>query len=425
MSSSWGIKLESKLTALTETASTETLQALAKWIGFNRKHAAAFAVSLLSAIETATPPRQTLYLQVIHFVLQQELDGLKWDRLAELRVVLAEDVLVPVLESAKATAAWSDKLPTMLKEWDRVNAFGVPTLILQMRKLLNKSSAASLQEAPPVTAAVKAEPADEPDQVVTAVKTQAATEMGAATFTPPPPLVLKQEPKVEMDDDDDDPMKEPSLAATVPSTLPEVTYDFEVSGIPAAEVKPADFIEPCRSVATLQIARDLRNDGAVNLFSLLSGLPEEVRAECAEAAEQEDKYSGLHEDKARPFSQKIAESLLDMDMPEQLQNIRNFRDIVQRQRQARKQVIDLLISSRCNFGANDAAAAFYGSNGIQEMLQQRKQTLVDAMELEGLDVEEEKSRAVPEELAPFTWYEPGDTADVDADESSAKRQRTE
>ncbi len=72
MSSSWGSKLEAKLSALGETSSTESLQALAKWIGFNRKHASIFAVKLKEAVEKATTGRRNVYLYVINDVLKQE-----------------------------------------------------------------------------------------------------------------------------------------------------------------------------------------------------------------------------------------------------------------------------------------------------------------------------------------------------------------
>jgi hypothetical protein len=43
MSSNWGPKLEKKLNALADSASKESIQTLANWIGFNRKHAAVIA----------------------------------------------------------------------------------------------------------------------------------------------------------------------------------------------------------------------------------------------------------------------------------------------------------------------------------------------------------------------------------------------
>ena len=68
----------------------------------------------------------------------------------------------------------------------------------------------------------------------------------------------------------------------------------------------------------------------------------------------------------------------------------------------------MLIRSRCRFGANEAAEAFYELNKTQVELQKRKDTLVDAMALEGLDFEEEETDSKEKKkgagLAPLTWY---------------------
>lgn len=439
MSSSWGSKLEAKLSALGETSSTESLQALAKWIGFNRKHASIFAVKLKEALEKATTGRQNVYLSVIHDVLKQEHGEAKWDRLAQLRVTLAEEVIVPILEAGSATG-WPEKIPSMLKEWDNINAFGVPTLVNQIRKLVSASKtsttstvATNESEKPAAVAsseAAKAMPADILDeskkpapllQVTKEDSAPEATERPSAMEVPAPEVIQEKPPlKLDLEDIHTKKFTAPTLS---PKALQEVTYDFESKDVPAALVKPSDLVEPCRAVATLQIARDLRNDGAVQLSSMLTALPEDLRAECAKATEAGDDYVGLDAEKARAFSLKTSEALLDMDLDEQLQNVRNFRDIVERQRKARKELIHLLIQSRCDFGADDAAAAFYQGDRAKEDLKKRKQILMDAMELEGLDVDEEdKGQAsevvVEEELPPFTWYK-------EEDAMTAKRQRTE
>lgn len=432
MSSSWGNKLESKLSALGEASSTESLQALAKWIGFNRKHAPVFAVKLKEAVEKASTGRQNVYLSVIHDVLKQEQGGTKWDRLADLRVCLGEEVIVPILEGGIA-AGWPEKIPVMLKEWDNLNVFGVPTLIIQIRKLLSasKTSPKAAPSDKPVAvppAAAKPVPTEVPDEPkkpahleTLQVETEAAADVEKPSATDASKSVAEEKQPVDLEIED---RKKYSSTALSPkqAILQEVTYDFETQGIPAKHVKPSDLVEPCRSVATLQIARDLRNDGAVQLSSLLSALPEEVRAECAEAAEAQDAYGELDEEKARDFSVKTSEVLMDMDLEEQLQNVRNFRNIVERQRTARKELIHLLIQSRCNFGADDTAVAFYQADRAKAELMKRKQVLVDAMDLEGLDVEEDKSlaneAAADEELAPLTWF-------TEEDAMAAKRQRTE
>ena len=171
-----------------------------------------------------------------------------------------------------------------------------------------------------------------------------------------------------------------------------VPSNFELQNIPYGKVDSKAFIDPCTAIATLQIARDLRNDTAVQLSSLLKALPEDIKALCEEA-DQESKESGepyeLPADKARELSMRTSEKLLDMDLDEQLQNARTFLEIVGNQREARQRLIYLLIRSRCRFGANEAAEAFTNLEQTMKELQERKGTLLDAMALEGLDFEEE------------------------------------
>ena len=138
-SSSWGSKLEKKLSALADAASKESIQALAKWIGFNRKHAPVIATVLLDAFKTMddNPNRQWLYWQVIHEVLLLEVETPKWDRLLELRVNLGEGCVVPATEALlQAKTLRTDKLPALLQEWDTHNVFGGPTIVSQVRRRL-------------------------------------------------------------------------------------------------------------------------------------------------------------------------------------------------------------------------------------------------------------------------------------------------
>ena len=162
----------------------------------------------------------------------------------------------------------------------------------------------------------------------------------------------------------------------------------------------------------MQIARDLRNDSAVQVSSLLKSLPDEIQTLCEEAdlqVQETGKPYELPEKKARELSVKTSERLLEMDLDEQIQNVRTFIELVEKQQKARKRLIYLLVQSRCQFGANEAAEAFYSLEKIQVELQKRKETLLDAMALEGLDFEEEKQdkdkgKKKARELPPLTWY---------------------
>lgn len=164
----------------------------------------------------------------------------------------------------------------------------------------------------------------------------------------------------------------------------------------------------------------------MQLASLLKALPEDIKELC-EDAEKETKESGqpyeLPADKAREMSLRVSEKLLDMNLDEQLQNARTFLEIVGNQREARQRLIYLLIRSRCRFGANEAAEAFTNLDQISKELKDRKNTLLDAMALEGLDFEEtkeekDKAKRNEKELPPLTWYKKESES---ADEPDAKR----
>jgi hypothetical protein len=203
---------------------------------------------------------------------------------------------------------------------------------------------------------------------------------------------------------------------TTTTTAPLFDFPTTTGGVAATEekaVNPKEFLEPCRAIATLQIARDLRSDGAVQLSSLLSGLPTDVRKACAASAEHDgdnDESFEISEEQAREFSIQVhGDGIVDLDLEEELRNVRTFREIVQRQGEARQKLYTLLTKSNCNFGADEAAAAMYQADKARRVeLRKRKRILADAMELEGLDVPEEKSKTtqVQEKLVPLPWYTP-------------------
>ena len=203
-----------------------------------------------------------------------------------------------------------------------------------------------------------------------------------------------------------------------PTTATGMTkFDFDAhTDIPRTKVHPNEFIEPCRLIATLQIARDLRNDSAVQISSLLQTLPESVRRFIAEAAESMEETRAtsstyeLSDSTAREFVNIMNEQLLDMNIMEQLENVKTFMELIQRQRKARETIHHLLMASRCQFGADDVAATYYSNmNEVYTTLKQRAQILADAMDLEGFEVQPVNPAIaamtqLDNELLPFPWY---------------------
>jgi hypothetical protein len=153
----------------------------------------------------------------------------------------------------------------------------------------------------------------------------------------------------------------------------------------------------------------LQSEAAVHLWGLLQNLPQAVRAFIAESAEQDDAAATLElpESKAREYCTLVSDTLLDLDLTEQLSNVQAYRDLVTRQQAARQQLLNALIASRCEFRADEAAAAYYGVD--DSALKHRAQLLVDAMDLEGLEVQPVTMAAAAQssdELPPLSWYNP-------------------
>ena len=135
MSSSWGKKLEKKLKALADTASKESIQTLANWIAFNRKHASTLVPVLINALLQSknNTKRQWVCWQLVHGVLVMERENSsKWGKLSELRVALGE-ALQPAMESLGSTMP--DQLDKFLQEWEDHNVFEGPSLLSQIRRL--------------------------------------------------------------------------------------------------------------------------------------------------------------------------------------------------------------------------------------------------------------------------------------------------
>ncbi len=192
--------------------------------------------------------------------------------------------------------------------------------------------------------------------------------------------------------------------------------------------------EPCTSIATMQITRDLRNDSSYNLSSLLSKIPSSVMDACQVAKEAASNMNDKDNDtnvtakfqdaKSKiPIDNTIPDDVLDMDINTALANVKLHREIIQKQKEYRKQCIELLIKSRCEFGSSDAAELFYSLDSIGDTLKKRKALILDAMELEGLDFVEAvgdggvDGNQDDKDLGEFSWFSKEQA-------ENAKKQRT-
>lgn len=404
--SSWGKKLETKLSTLTDSASNESIQTLANWIGFNRKHAPAIAETLATALQAQADnaTRQWLYWQLVHeLLLLENSNPTKWNRLQDLRTALGETTIVVAIKGIPNISSQVGE--SLVKEWDEHNVFGGPYLVSQIKRLLT-SPKSEVEDTPKTT-----EPAKEETQ---------ASEPTPATLEPTTSTDTAEHTttKVETPESNETPTSQKRRTSL--SSLKKAEYDFESKNVPAGKVDSREFLEPCKAIATLQIARDLRNDAPVQLASLLDNLPADIQSSI-------DNGQEIDEATIEDYSKRIPAKLLDLDMEEQIANIATFQDIVKRQRAARKTLIYLLLKSRCQFGSNQAAKEFLELPEVSEKLFKRKQLLTDALELEGIDTEDIDNSDVAtsleslKALPALSWYQPdGDNENT----SASKKSRT-
>jgi hypothetical protein len=135
--SSWEGKLNKKLATLTDNASKETIQTVANWVVFNRKHYTIIASTLTKSLQDAhdNPNRKWVYWQLLHEILIADRETpTKWEKLLDLRVSLGE-ALIPAIEQLGNPMFPSNALSDYFKEWESLNAFGGPLLLSQITRL--------------------------------------------------------------------------------------------------------------------------------------------------------------------------------------------------------------------------------------------------------------------------------------------------
>ena len=263
-------RLEQRMSKLADTASKESIQALAKWIGFRRKYVKSFSKSLADAIENpsklksngsssssgvhasaaSTTTRQWLYLQILHEAIILDSGTSRWERLAEMREILG-DALVDVAKSGCLDWATVKKVEVFVKQWDTLNVFGGPTLLNVIKKQLSAPSSAKTMPKVADSTTAAASTLDSMDTEEKGEKASKTTPASPKRSKSPVPRSPKRDrdgaPKIPPNDSsaEEDPAvaKETPVQASPPKVISskseptaptvqrppkkEVTYDFE------------------------------------------------------------------------------------------------------------------------------------------------------------------------------------------------------
>lgn len=208
----------------------------------------------------------------------------------------------------------------------------------------------------------------------------------------------------------------PSLASSATIIKDAMEYDFEAENIPSKEILPQQLMESAKAIATMQITRDLRNDNSHTLSTILNKVPFDVFQRCKELLllqEQRNEQSLSEES----ILSMISDDVLDLDIASCLNNVRLHRDIILKQKQSRQDCTTLLIQSRCNFGSQDAAAAYYTSvDDLIKRIESVQEKISDAAELEGLDFDDDvpDEQEDTKEMKGFEWFSRNDVEDYRA-----------
>jgi len=209
-----------------------------------------------------------------------------------------------------------------------------------------------------------------------------------------------------------------SVRATKRDSVAAVDVEVDFEGVEEAKVEPTQFLDACKVIASIQITRDLGSDAAMNLSSALSNIPSELEEACNTILTQQQKgqdETPITDLLSADSLSNLPDEMLDLDLKYARQSLQTYKEAIRQQRKARLQCLHLLLQSRCSFGSMDAARAFCGGDGsdvsmdtILDKLKKRKEILVDAMALEGLDVEEDeeekKMEKEEEALKPLSWF---------------------
>lgn len=87
---------------------------------------------------------------------------------------------------------------------------------------------------------------------------------------------------------------------------------FTPQGVPERKVDINSLQMPFKTIANMQIARDLRSDTAMQLSSLLSSVPKEVMEACQVAID--DKSAGNDGSVDIEMIPNISDDVLDLDL---------------------------------------------------------------------------------------------------------------
>merc|ERR1711862_65308 len=174
-------------------------------------------------------------------------------------------------------------------------------------------------------------------------------------------------------------------------------------------------------------------DSATRYSQLLQTIPSKIVDYANTLQQQQHKSSELSSPldnimnkKTTPDLSILSDDVLDIPINEVIQEVQTLSKSIQTQYDARMNLLQQLYTCKCNFGSKTAAKEYYNVQEMLTMIQKKKEILEDAMESEGVDIEDIKKNSSYasssrndddwKELADFDWYTKEENGVVDDDE---------
>jgi len=205
------------------------------------------------------------------------------------------------------------------------------------------------------------------------------------------------------------------LPLPTPSSVPHPNYDFEKKDIPFERVNPSTILSTLQSISSLQIIREVQHESTMRLSKIIDTVDINALRKVIESAAADDDS----EPDVRDILPLLPDAVLDLRLDDVAETLKQYRNAVKRQRDARAEAVMLIKKSHYKFGSEEAAAAFEKTTMMLEGAKKVLAEIRDAMELEGLDFEIDDTEleaseggvtdvggAEETELEAFDWYKP-------------------
>jgi len=415
-------KLTSRLEALSNTASRESILALSNWLSLNLnrpRNTDPLINTLKDAIlNTASCPRKMLYLSLVHEMLIVPDDGADTSINSDLRIVIGEKLIIEVVpeiisDIASFTSEGKDlqekmisKLNEMVRQWEEKDVFGGPTIIMEVKKFIEHSQkdATTSGGKMPISSIAK----DKEGEIAAATApNKAASKSGGKEEAEGTSSNVEGGGNAEIT-----PKEDP----TAVNKTDEGEFDFEKEGVAFGVVEPDEALVACKQIATTEITRALRQDAANRLGNILSKIPSDAKEDLRGLNLLIKEGVSTVEQISEDSLPELPEQVVNLDVKDSYNTIQQYRQSITQQQELKKNLLLLLTKCRCKFGADDSAREFYDLGEKLIQLKEKKGMLEDAMAIEGIDVMDEEVKE--KEYAPLEWYKPSEN-----DEKVAKKAR--